>query len=98
MKPVTPQDAFETAAGIPPRVLKVWNKLILKGRNGNSSVVFQSDALEALAAEMDVPRSQVLEEGWLEIEPAFESAGWNVEYDKPGYNESYPATFTFTRK
>ena len=28
----------------------------------------------------------------------FEEAGWNVQYDKPGYNENYDAYFKFTEK
>lgn len=33
---------------------------------------------------------------WLNFEGAYRRAGWKVEFDKPGYNESYPATFKFT--
>ncbi len=32
---------------------------------------------------------------WLNVEELYRAQGWTVTYDKPGYNESYPATFTF---
>ena len=35
---------------------------------------------------------------WLDVEEIFRKAGWIVEYDKPGYNESYAATFNFRKK
>ncbi len=47
---------------------------------------------------VDELRKQLFEKGWLDVEPIFKKAGWDVEYDKPGYNESYPATFKFSRK
>jgi hypothetical protein len=32
---------------------------------------------------------------WLDIEDIFEKAGWIVQYDSPGYNESYDGFFIF---
>ena len=32
------------------------------------------------------------------IEPLYREKGWNVEYDKPGYNEFYKARFIFKKK
>jgi len=35
---------------------------------------------------------------WLDVGKIYENAGWKVEYDRPGFNESYEATFSFTAK
>lgn len=43
-------------------------------------------------------KNDLFENRWLDIEPVFEKAGWNVHYDKPGFNESYEATWTFSKK
>lgn len=40
-------------------------------------------------------RSMLFKNNWLDIEPTYRRVGWIVIYDKPAYNESYPANFTF---
>lgn len=43
-------------------------------------------------------RDELFDKGWMDIEPIYRKSGWRVEYDKPAYNETYPATFTFSKK
>jgi len=45
-----------------------------------------------------VAEANIFDNHWLDVEPIFEDCGWKVEYDKPGFNENYPATFKFTPK
>ena len=33
----------------------------------------------------------------MDIESIYRADGWGVYYDKPGYNETYTATFEFTK-
>lgn len=40
-------------------------------------------------------RDMLFDNHWLDIEPMYRREGWIVEYDKPGFNEHYEATFTF---
>ena len=40
-------------------------------------------------------RAKLFKNNWLDIEPIYRKEGWIVEYDRPAYNESYPANFTF---
>ncbi len=42
--------------------------------------------------------SEIYERHLLDVEPSYRAEGWEVEYDKPGYNETYEATFTFRKK
>jgi hypothetical protein len=35
---------------------------------------------------------------WMDVEPVYRKAGWKVDYDRPGYNESYEAHYTFTER
>lgn len=37
----------------------------------------------------------MLDREHLDVEDVYRAAGWEVTYDKPGYNETYDATFTF---
>lgn len=47
-------------------------------------------------APEDVTSQTLFDNHWLDIEPIYRKAGWKVEYDKPGYCETYDANFTFT--
>lgn len=40
----------------------------------------------------------VYNRGWLDVESVYRNAGWTVNYDKPGYNESYEAFFVFKKR
>lgn len=86
------------SASIPPEVFEVFNDLITKDLSGGQAVVKQDDVVAALVSRMEVTRQVIFDNGWLNVEHAYEKAGWHVEYDKPGFNESYPATFTFTKR
>jgi hypothetical protein len=61
-------------------------------------VVGQGHAVRVLTDRLEVTRDDVYDKGWLNIEPVYAEFGWVVEYDKPGYNESYDATFEFTKQ
>lgn len=50
---------------------------------------------ELLLRMPHVERHQVFEKHWLDIETAYRQAGWEVEYDKPAYNETYGASWEF---
>lgn len=98
IQPIKPNEIPQRQMdAIDDAVVEVWNNLIIKNFRGNQAVVYQDDAITVIQNAMGVDRSDVFENGWLEIEPLFRRAGWKVEYDKPGYNESYRASFTFTK-
>lgn len=100
-KAVTPRELGASAGeDVPEFVIEAVNNLLKKKyRKGHSVTLKQDDIVdEVLRIEEEINRSQLFEEGWLDFEPVFERSGWRVEYDKPGYCETYPATFTFTPK
>jgi hypothetical protein len=33
----------------------------------------------------------------MDVEDVYQKAGWEVEFDKPGYNEDYEANFKFSK-
>ena len=43
-------------------------------------------------------RADVFSNHWLDVEDIYREQGWNVEYDKPTYNETYDAYFVFSVK
>lgn len=38
------------------------------------------------------------DQGWMDFEPIYEAQGWKVQYDKPGWDETYDAFFEFKEK
>lgn len=103
MQPITPSEVTGRKAEImPPEVIASFNDLIAKGWNGSYSKVSQPEVVALICTKMGLEtldeRRQVFDDNWLDVESIFEASGWDVEYDKPGYDESYDASFKFSRK
>ena len=81
----------------PDFVLQAFNEMIQENLRGYESKFNQSAVVEriVLRSEGGVSRDQVFANRWLDVESLYERHGWTVAYDKPAYNEDYPATFTF---
>lgn len=99
-RPISPGEV--TAAkksALPGAVLEGFNAEIARRWDGGQAVVKQSDVIVAiLRIDSTLTRDQLFDCGWLDVEPIYRAAGWSVRYDKPAYNETYPATFTFRKK
>lgn len=87
---------LEKKKSLPDKVLAAFNQLIAEKWNGYSATIKQEDVV-ALMIKKGLKQKQILDKGWLDVEDVYREAGWIVEYDKPGYNESYLATFTFKK-
>ena len=98
VKPINPDEVVEQKkACIPDAVIEAFNDEIARRFLGNSATVKQDDVL-ARIQEKGIERGMVFDNGWLDVEDIYRKAGWEVFYDKPGYNETYASTFKFTRK
>jgi hypothetical protein len=95
--PITP-DEVQTKKEIPEEVFEIFNRLIQENWDGVCAIVLQDEAADMVASRLQVPRSRIFEEHWFDIEGHYEAVGWRVDYDKPGYNESYAETFKFRKK
>jgi len=103
VSPITPSDiAAIKAETIPGFVIEAFNREITKKYSNGAARVFESAVVDAIMATAPLAhdgkpmyRQRVYEEGWLDVEPLFRKIGWVVEYDRPGYNESYSAYFIF---
>jgi hypothetical protein len=99
--PITPDEAAKKwVRNLPDAVFEVFNKLLADEFDGESevkSVIIRQDEVLTLLLEKGLDREQIFDKGWLNVEGAYQKAGWKVVYNKPGYNEEGPATFTFTR-
>lgn len=83
-------------ATAPPEVFEAFNELITENFSGGEAHVRQDAVVERILAKLpDVKSGMVFAKGWLNVEQAYQREGWVVTYDKPGYNESYEASFKF---
>lgn len=96
--PIKPKDVqAQKNAAIPEEVFEVINALILREWNGSEALVYQDEAAKQVAKALKITKALVYSRNLLDIEDAYIKAGWDVEYDKPGYNESYEAHFRFRK-
>jgi hypothetical protein len=97
VKPITPEEAVANKQQqIPEAVIKVFNDLIVENLVNGTATVQQKVAVDAILSKLNVSSDVIFKKGWLNVEPLFRAAGWEVKYDKPCYNESFEAYFEFT--
>ncbi len=97
MEAITPAQAAELKMSrIPEKVFEAFNEAIADDLSEGYATVIQEDVITRILAKMpDIKRQQIFDNGWLDVEPFYRKKGWKVEYDKPGYNESYGAFWDF---
>lgn len=96
--PISPNQVADTKLRvIPEAVFEAINTLITQRSTGGTVVIKQGEILKLLE-EKGLDRTEIFAKGWLNVEDAYSQAGWTVLYDKPGHNESYEASFTFSPK
>jgi hypothetical protein len=99
-KPITPHEVVDAKAkAMPDEVIEVFNELIAKNWNGHQAVIKKGEAVSAIIAALDLEGNrEIYDNNWLDVEDIFRKAGWDVKYDKPGYNETYEGYYTFQKK
>ncbi len=98
-KPITPAEVSEKKIEvIPDEVFEAFNELIAENWNGSSSTVLNKEAVKLIKEKIKNKANLVWKDCWLDIEPCYRKAGWKVEYDSPGFNESYESTYEFRSK
>lgn len=96
-QPIRPEDMVSFPVNFPDEVIEAFNELIAKYfRDGRSG--FKQDEVVARMVRKGLKKKDIDSNHWLDVEGLYEAAGWIVSYSKSGFNETTPATFTFTRK
>lgn len=95
--PIKPSEV-DDGKFIPDVIFQIFNAYIQERWNGHEAVLKQDILVNRIVSALGCDRQVVFDRGYLNIERAYEKVGWKVEYDKPGYNETYPAAFTFRKK
>lgn len=97
---ISPTDiAVQKVENFPDFVLEEWNKIIAMKFTAGSARVGQEEIMAVLLPHtQNGNRQEVFDNHWLDVEEVYRAQGWSVVYDKPAYNESYEANFTFKAK
>lgn len=96
VKPISPSDIVsEKAKNIPDTVIQTFNTMITKYFSSGKATFGQEELIEYLV-DNEVPKENIFKFNWLNVEPIFEAAGWEIKFEKgDGGGDSY---FTFTPK
>lgn len=99
VEPIKPGDVVAAKKkSLPDVVIETFNELIAKHWSGSSSKFEMHEAKEILMGRLDCSGQYLFDNGYMDIEDIYRAEGWEVCYDRPGYNESYQATYEFSRK
>lgn len=100
VKPISPDEVVtQKRADIPDAVIECWNRAIAENWTGHGFItIFQNDIVRDIVAATSSHSSEVIGNGWLDIEPIYRDNGWVVNYNKPAYDESYEPFFQFDKK
>lgn len=98
--PIKPADVTDLKKiSIPEVVFEAFNELIVENFNGSEARVLQMDVLDRILFKSpSLDRDIVFRNGWLNIEDVYRGVGWVVGYDKPTFDETFLAHFTFKKR
>jgi len=97
IKPLRPAEIIANLDKTTPTVvITAVNNMLTKYFKGGSVTVKQNEIInEIMRLDSNISRSEIIDNKWMDFEEVYRQYGWSVSYDKPGYNESYDATFEF---
>lgn len=96
MTPMTPAEGLKVKVKIPDFVIESVNQ-ILEDKLINGQCTFtQKDLMNLVLAKTTLTSQEIYDNHYFDFEEDYINLGWKVVYDKPGYNETYAATFAFT--
>lgn len=100
VKPISPSDIIENLDKIIPSVvIQAVNNLLKKEFRGSSATILQNEIInEIIRLDGSYTKDMIFDNKMLDFEEIYRKNGWLVEYDKPGYNESYAHKFIFKKK
>lgn len=98
VKPISPDEAMKKSF-IPDGVFEIVNDLLEKDvdSKGNATITKDEIVKQIIKKELAKSETEIQNKHWLDIEPHYRAAGWEVEFDKPAYCEDYPSKFIFTK-
>ena len=92
VKPISPDECEKIKKTVPDELVEAVNELLVEHfRNGFAT--FREETIFSIAAKKGLEKATTFM--FNDMINLYEEAGWIVDCDSPGYNESYPTTYTF---
>lgn len=99
IKPKDVQRLKKSQTEIPNDIIQCFNEMIVAKWDGHKSHIKQNDMIEyILDHTTNYTRRGLFDNHYLDVEEFFSDNGWDVVYDKPGFNELYDAFWVFKEK
>lgn len=106
-RPFSPEEALSAKIEkVPAFVIDAVNHLLAQRFNGQGCLLRQGEVIQQ-ARELAIQHHRMLDEEvsrdiffrehWLDFEPIYRQRGWRVQYDKPGWDETYEPFWKFER-
>ena len=105
VSPITPNEIVKKKKeSFPPEVLEAFNEVIYENAEQTSSGICSTFNQNVIVRRIlkrlresgkRYTSAQLFEKHWLDVENVYRACGWEVKYDKPGYNEEGQAVFQF---
>lgn len=85
MQPIRPEELTREEEAIPPFVIEAFNELIRSNSYNRTAVFGVDEAITLISRRMTglFKRERIMKNGWLAIGSLYQSAGWDVEFNKP---------------
>ncbi len=95
IQPIRPEDIVDNKIELfPDAIFATFNTLITQKFSAGVSTVMQDDVVSMLK-EVGLDIDEVYKKGWLNVEEVYRASGWEVNYVRPGYNETGKSYFVF---
>lgn len=79
-------------------VYETVNEMLVENAGDRSRIILKLEDILMKLVARGLDKYELIDKGFMDFEPAYRKAGWKVDYDEPGWNETYPATYTFSKR
>ena len=96
MKPLSPDELQNPE--FPDSVIKIINTAIKTRFQRGEAVLYQAHLAQIMTNVLNISRSDVFANGYMDFEQLYRDQGWIVEYHSPDRDETWKALFIFKKK
>ena len=102
MKVYTPEDVLKKRVGtIPDYVIDAFNDLLTENYQEDETIIEQEDVIRKIleySTDDELTRETIFKKHYLDIENLYRNNGWEVDYEKPAFDELFEPFFIFKPK
>ena len=101
-KVYSPEDVLKKRVEtIPDYVIDAFNDLLTENYHEDETIIEQEDVIRKIweySTDDELTRKTIFKKHYLDIENLYRNNGWEVEYEKPAFDERFDPYFIFKPK